>query len=172
MDVPVVNFGMPTLSRDTQRDVTRPDQVLQPLDLQQGAMCLLLQRREAEAGVATNRTSVSRHVKLSARREAEIGVATTSSSAQLRLRRSSPLSSPRDPAPIPTASLPTHPRPPHPSEVFDSCPRSLIPLYTRLLTERLGSAASASNTTAHESTAQVELCSLAVLRRLLRGEPG
>jgi hypothetical protein len=80
MDVPVVHFGMPTLARATQRDVSRPEQASQPLALRQGATCHSLLRREAEAGVETNRGSVSRHMTLSARREAEAGVATTSSS--------------------------------------------------------------------------------------------
>jgi hypothetical protein len=73
MDVPVEHFGMPTLPRATQRDVAT-------LALQQGATCHSLRHREAEAGIATNRTSASRHVTLSARREDEAGVATTTSS--------------------------------------------------------------------------------------------
>jgi hypothetical protein len=80
MDFPVVHFGMPTLPRATQRDVARPEQASQPLALRQGATCHSLLRREAKAGVATNRASVSRHVTLSVRREAEAGIATTSSS--------------------------------------------------------------------------------------------
>jgi hypothetical protein len=48
-------------------------------------------------------------------------------------------------------------RSPRPSEVFDSCPSSLIPLYTCLLIERLDAAASASDATAHESIVLVEL---------------
>jgi hypothetical protein len=73
MDVPVEHFGMPTLPHATQRDVAI-------LALRQGATCHSMQRREAEAGVATDRTSAIRHVTLSARREDEAGVATTSSS--------------------------------------------------------------------------------------------
>jgi hypothetical protein len=72
MDIPVEQFGVPMLPRATQRDVAT-------LALRQGATCHLLQRREAETCVATNRTSASRHVTLSARREAEAGVATTTS---------------------------------------------------------------------------------------------
>jgi hypothetical protein len=56
MVVALVHYGMPTLPRATQCNVAL-----------------------AEAGVATNRASVRRHVTLSARREAEAGVATTSS---------------------------------------------------------------------------------------------
>jgi hypothetical protein len=77
MDVPVVHYGMPTLPRATQRDVARPEQASQPLALRQGAKCHSVHRCDAEAGAATNRTSVRRHVTLSARREAEAGVATT-----------------------------------------------------------------------------------------------
>jgi hypothetical protein len=73
MDVPIEHFGMPTFPCATQRDVTT-------LALRQGATCHSLQRREAEAGVATNRTSASRHVTLGARRKTEAGVAATSSS--------------------------------------------------------------------------------------------
>jgi hypothetical protein len=73
MDVPVEHFGMPTLPRATQRNFAT-------LSLRQGATSLSLQRREAEAGVATNISSASRHVTLSARREDEAGVTTTSSS--------------------------------------------------------------------------------------------
>jgi hypothetical protein len=80
MDVPVVLFGIPTLPCATQRDAARPEQVSQPLALRQGATCHSLQRRDAEEGVATNTTSGSRHVTISARREAEAGVAATRSS--------------------------------------------------------------------------------------------
>jgi hypothetical protein len=73
MDVPVEHFGMPTLPHATQHDVAT-------LALRQGATCHSLQRREAEAGVATNISSASRHVTISAHREDEAGVATTSSS--------------------------------------------------------------------------------------------
>jgi hypothetical protein len=57
MDVPGEHFGMSSLPRATQRDVAT-------LAIRHGATCHSLQRREAEAGVATNRTSVSRHVTL------------------------------------------------------------------------------------------------------------
>jgi hypothetical protein len=80
MDVPVVHYGGSTLPRATPREVARPEQASQPRAIRQGATCHSVQRREAEAGAATNRTSVSRHVTLSARREAEAGVATTSGS--------------------------------------------------------------------------------------------
>jgi hypothetical protein len=80
MDVPGEHFGMPALPRATQRDVARTEQASKLLALRQGATCHSVQNREAEAGVATNKISVSRHVTLSARREAEAGVATTSSS--------------------------------------------------------------------------------------------
>jgi hypothetical protein len=79
MEVPGEHFGMPACPRATQRDVARPEQASQPLALRQGATCHSLQRREAEAGVATNRTSASRHVTLGAGREDEASVATTSS---------------------------------------------------------------------------------------------
>jgi hypothetical protein len=59
MDVPVEHFGMPTFPRATQRDVAT-------LALRQGATCHSLQRREAEARVATNRTSASCHMTLGA----------------------------------------------------------------------------------------------------------
>jgi hypothetical protein len=54
------------------------------------AACHSVQRREAEAGAATNRTSVSRLVTLSASREAEANVAITSisnTSSRLRFSR-------------------------------------------------------------------------------------
>jgi hypothetical protein len=77
MDVPGEHFAMPSLPRANQRDVAT-------LAIRQGATCHSLQRREAEAGDATNRILVSRHVTLSARRETEAGVATTSSSTTRR----------------------------------------------------------------------------------------
>jgi hypothetical protein len=50
MDVLVEQFGMTTLPRATQRDIVT-------LALRQGATCHSLQRREAEACVATDRPS-------------------------------------------------------------------------------------------------------------------
>jgi hypothetical protein len=75
------------------------------------------------------------------------------------------------PSPLPAVDLLIR-RMPRPSKVFDSCPSSHIPVYTRLLTERLGAAASASDATAHEAIAHVELCYLIARRRLMRGERG
>jgi hypothetical protein len=81
IDVPVVHCGMTTLPRATQRDISRTEQASQPQSIStRRHVPLSATRREAEAGAVTNRTSVSRHVTLSARREAEAGVATTSSS--------------------------------------------------------------------------------------------
>jgi hypothetical protein len=88
MDIPVAQYGMPTLTRASQRGVARPEQASQRLALRQGATCQSVQRRGAEAGAATNRTSVSRHMTLSARREAEDGVATTSSPTTRHATRS------------------------------------------------------------------------------------
>jgi hypothetical protein len=88
-----------------------------------------------------------------------------------RPRRLLPFRFPAQPCPAPPVAQLIR-RPPRKSEVFDSCSSSLIPLYTRLLTERLEAAASASDGTAHEAIVNVKICSLVVMRRLLRGEPG
>jgi hypothetical protein len=70
---------MTTLPRATQREVAGPEQA-QPLAFRHGATCHSVQRREAEAGVATNRTLLSRPVTFSASRGAEAAVVTTCSS--------------------------------------------------------------------------------------------
>jgi hypothetical protein len=57
VDVPVVHYGMPTLPRASQCNVSRPKQVSQPIELREVATCHSVQRREAKAGVAINRTA-------------------------------------------------------------------------------------------------------------------
>jgi hypothetical protein len=57
VDVPVVHYGMPTLPRASQCSVSRPKQVSQPIELREVATCHSVQRREAKAGVAINRTA-------------------------------------------------------------------------------------------------------------------